>query len=298
MIAGYTYITDFIQIPVCVIDANGTLREKTGKIYQRILPTEPDNNPGYVIKKRLTSDTEDFFYYHPAIPFDLKKSDCTCKDWLSWEIVQIPDEAGKNVEMIKLIRIKPGTDIQHIDVTATNLCLIIKCKFESRSDMNWNNWLVLGGNDADLEITTISPYKSKKNKNCYTATPTSDAKETSGEKKKRHIDNGAKKKENVPIGNESIGMAKSEDDVVRRIEKLERKDRRRKQLETFPSRIDNSSTSFSNVNDNYPILRKIKKERVDKCENNSSSGDERTTVSWSGSQYVDDTHTIDHVRVM
>ena len=298
MIAGYTYITDFIQIPVCVIDANGTLREKTGKIYQRILPTEPDNNPGYVIKKRLTSDTEDFFYYHPAIPFDLKKTECSCKDWLSWEIVQIPDEAGNNVEMVKLIRIKPGTDIQHINVAATKLCLIIKCKFESKSDMNWNNWLVLGEKDADIEITTISPDKSQNDKNCLTVTPTSDTKKTLGEKKNRHIDNGAKKKENISMGNESIGMANSEDDVMRRIEKLERKDRRRKQLESFASRIDNSSTTFANVNDNYPILKKIKKERMDKCENNSSSGDERTTVSWSGRQYVDDKPKIDHVRMM
>ena len=71
VIAGHTYVIDFIQIPVCVVDSNGTIREKTGKIYQRIIPTEPDNNPAYVIKKRLTLDSADFFYYHPAIPFDL-----------------------------------------------------------------------------------------------------------------------------------------------------------------------------------------------------------------------------------
>ena len=300
VIAGHTYVIDFIQIPVCVVDSNGTIREKTGKIYQRIIPTEPDNNPAYVIKKRLTLDSADFFYYHPAIPFDLKKTDCPCKEWLSWEFVQIPDETCTNGEMVKLIRIKEGTNLKEIDVATTKLCLIIKCNFESKSDKNWNNWLVLGKKDADLVITTISPEKTK-NDNKLTTTAHSDKSKSSGEKNNcLFVENGGKTRENVTGGAEAMGMTRynSDDDVDRRIEELERK-ARRKQVESSTNQIEKRSTPITNVNDNnFFMLRKIKKERIDKGDNNSSSGDDRTTIGWSESQYIEDKNRIDHLRLM
>ena len=90
----------------------------------------------------------------------------------------------------------------------------------------------------------------------------------------------------------------SDDDVVRRIEELERK-ARRKQVESSTNQIEKRSTPITNVNDNnFFMLRKIKKERIDKGDNNSSSGDDRTTIGWGESQYIEDKNRIDHLRLM
>ena len=294
MIDNQTYLTDYIQLPVYDPENKKNLRVISGKIYQRIKPNEPENNPAYVIKKRLTLTSEDF-YYHPTIPFNLKKSLCSCSEWLSWEFVQIPDEACtvSDGEMVKLIRIKYDTDIKQALVGDSKLCLIIKCNFESKSDNNWNNWLQLENKDVDVEITTISPEKSRKgNKELTSYT---DTKMKLGQNEICLQENDKNKKENV-TGADSVDMSI---DVLRRFSELERKHQQETNIKSSTGLIENRSKPFAKKeNMNYPLLNKIKVEQVDKCDNNSLSGDDRTTNSWVSSQSTDEKNGIDYHRSM
>ena len=303
MIGGYTHLTDFIQIPIWEIDTSGNVHAKSGKIYQRIIPTEPEKLPKYTIKRRLTVESEDM-YYHPAIPFDLEKSTCPCKTWLSWEFVHIPNEGCTNPkgEMVLLIRIKPGTDIQDIDLATTKLCLIIKCNFESDSDKNWDNWLIIEKKtDASVEIMAIKYDESPANNIRKRKFPSlSDPKKKVINRNKILTERKDKNHEDSDDPDVSTALPLSCEDVARRIADFQRMDVKRKSLQSSSSGIEKRSThAASALHTKYPLLTKIKKEQVHNCDNNSSSDDEGRKMNWSGSQkYVEEKQRLDNRHLM
>ena len=277
-IDGEKYLGDFILIPKWIVGKDNKVHPRFVKLYHRIDAMPTDIFPSYVLKKKLSINS-DINYFHPATPFNLEKSGC--KEWLSWQLVNIPGPSGtmNDEDIVKLIRIKSAIDVKSIDVATTKLCLVIECKFESQSELNWFNWLALATGESTYEKSTQTGESIKMEQENV---PQS------------FIDGKKIKKEKISVGegfnNGESTSAELKDETVTAgaaNEPNANSEQRDVTREFARQKEKRSVPRHSGAQSAYLALKRGKMEHFEGNEDSSSEDERTTTNSWSSNQFLE-----------